>query len=477
MGLSNRQTEGGKSTFSEDVLRIEVCGPEQEHFSVVDVPGIFRKTTEGLTTTADKDMVKSMVRRYMENPRSVMLTVVPANVDITLQKILSMAEEVDEDGHRTLGVLTKPDLVDIGAEASVMEMIRGDKHKLNLGWCLVRNLGQRHLQDPNADRSAIERRFFNDTTPWNTLEKDKVGIGALRVRLQEVLASTIRREFPRVWRLDSCRRAWSLIIVLRSSPRSTESLAPPSRRLESLAPNARAPQSKADICWTSARASKRSLAPPSVPTTWGTIGSINTRAWDWRPRWSIAATSSRNASGDMAIRTSSTLPNPRSHRLRRSSSIRRRKARRGRSAFVWRRTMSTWRNWCSTVRRLAATLAKTHLIGWRSFTQHRGALSSEPSIRPSLRWRWRRNAPIGRGLLWGTWATSWAWPIPSLFAYYSWFARTNGHARGSCRCSSKGCGRNTKLRLTMRASSFILKLWAHLRRWITILATTWRRGA
>jgi hypothetical protein len=59
---------GDTGTFSEDVLRIEIYGPEQEHFSVVDVPEIFRKITKESTTKADKEIVKAMVRRYMENP-------------------------------------------------------------------------------------------------------------------------------------------------------------------------------------------------------------------------------------------------------------------------------------------------------------------------------------------------------------------------------------------------------------------------
>jgi hypothetical protein len=45
--------------------------------------------------------------------------VVPANIDITTQEIIQMAEDADPDGHRTLGVLTKPDLVDRGAEEKV----------------------------------------------------------------------------------------------------------------------------------------------------------------------------------------------------------------------------------------------------------------------------------------------------------------------------------------------------------------------
>ncbi|KAH0360172.1 dynamin GTPase, partial [Aureobasidium melanogenum] len=200
MGLSDSAEDDGKSTFSEDVLKVEVTGPEQEHFSVVDVPGIFRTATKGVTTLADASMVKSMVRRYMVNPRSVMLVVIPANVDIATQEILTLAEEADPDGHRTLGVLTKPDLVDPGAEAGVLQLIKGEKHPLNLGWCIVRNLGQQQIRDTTADRSSVEKAFFRDRTPWNELDQDRVGVDALRSRLQEVLASNIRREFSNVKR-------------------------------------------------------------------------------------------------------------------------------------------------------------------------------------------------------------------------------------------------------------------------------------
>lgn len=46
--------------------------------------------------------------------------VVPANVDIATQEIVQMGEDADPKGKRTLGVLTKPDIVDKGAEDKVM---------------------------------------------------------------------------------------------------------------------------------------------------------------------------------------------------------------------------------------------------------------------------------------------------------------------------------------------------------------------
>jgi hypothetical protein len=100
-------------------------------------------------------MVRDIVCGYMQNPRSVVLAVIPANVDIATQEILEMAEDVDSHGQRTLGVLTKPDLVDKGAEPGVVELLDGTRHKLNLGWHIVRNLGQYEMNDRSSNRSSL----------------------------------------------------------------------------------------------------------------------------------------------------------------------------------------------------------------------------------------------------------------------------------------------------------------------------------
>lgn len=148
MGVSQvGDVSGQKRTFSNDVLRLEFAGPDQEHLSVIDVPGIFKNTTPGLTTKADIELVKNMVLGYMENPRSVMLAVIPANVDVATQEILELAADVDPTGDRTLGVLTKPDLVDQGAESRVIDLIEGRTRVMKLGWHIVRNPGQQQLLD------------------------------------------------------------------------------------------------------------------------------------------------------------------------------------------------------------------------------------------------------------------------------------------------------------------------------------------
>jgi hypothetical protein len=90
MGVSN-PSDNLKSTFSNDVFRLEICGPDEDHLSVIDVPGIFKNTTPGLTSKTDIQLARDMVLEYMRNPRSIMLTVVPANVDIATQEIIELA--------------------------------------------------------------------------------------------------------------------------------------------------------------------------------------------------------------------------------------------------------------------------------------------------------------------------------------------------------------------------------------------------
>ena len=199
MGIDQSSAgSAGKKTFSGDVMKIEIDGPTEQHLSVIDIPGIFKKTTAGITTKADINMIRNMNLSFMSNERSVILAVIPANVDIATQEILEMAAGCDEAGNRTLGVLTKPDLIDKGAEGPVVNILKGTTHHLNLGWCIVRNPGQKDLEDSAHDRDSMEKLFFQTQDPWKNVDKEKAGVEALKMRLVDVLGEMVTREFPAV---------------------------------------------------------------------------------------------------------------------------------------------------------------------------------------------------------------------------------------------------------------------------------------
>ncbi|KAJ6016366.1 hypothetical protein N7540_010957 [Penicillium herquei] len=156
------------STFSSDILRLESHGPHESHLSVIDVPVIFKTTTPDLTSMSEITLVRDM--------------------------IIEISRELDPDGMRILRILTKPDLVDKGAEDKFIELVKEKQESQELGWMAVRNLGQKDLQDPSKNRDVEEEMF------------------PLRTRLQALLASNVRREFPLVRsevskRLKECKRA------------------------------------------------------------------------------------------------------------------------------------------------------------------------------------------------------------------------------------------------------------------------------
>lgn len=163
--------------------------------SVIDVPGIFRNHDEGKTTKADIEMVREMVLGYMKNPRSIMLTVIPANVDVATQEILQMARELDADGVRTIGVLTKVDLVEEGAEEKVLDIVNGKTMVLGYGWIVVRNLSQKELQGGKTTRVVKEAEIWGKR-PWRKIPINRFGVASLKLLLQEVVTENARRSFP-----------------------------------------------------------------------------------------------------------------------------------------------------------------------------------------------------------------------------------------------------------------------------------------
>lgn len=92
--------------------------------------------------------------------------------------MLSMAEEADPLGRRTLGVLVEPDLVTRGGEEHVMDLLRGTKNRLNPGYCMVRNRGQWNKALPTTDHYEKEKQLFN-TAPCLIIDRERVDIPAL----------------------------------------------------------------------------------------------------------------------------------------------------------------------------------------------------------------------------------------------------------------------------------------------------------
>ncbi|KAK1853490.1 dynamin family protein [Colletotrichum chrysophilum] len=196
MGLTD-STRG----FSKDVLRLEVEGPNLYPLTLVDLPGIFHTATakqsaEGRTT------VMELVESYMKKENSIILAVISAGNQLANQRVLEEAAKHDPARERTLGVITKPDLLHPGSpdELEYLQVVRGREavHNLQLGWHVLRNLPDYDESEADPDyRDAVERKFF-ESGSWASITVIHRGISALRKRLSHILHDHIKKSLPGV---------------------------------------------------------------------------------------------------------------------------------------------------------------------------------------------------------------------------------------------------------------------------------------
>jgi len=99
---------------------------------------------------------------YIIQPNALILALSPANADLANSDSLRIAKEVDPKGDRTIGVLTKIDLMDEGTNAK--DLLMGDVYPLKLGYYAVKCRSQKNINDKVTIREAIaiEKKFFNE---------------------------------------------------------------------------------------------------------------------------------------------------------------------------------------------------------------------------------------------------------------------------------------------------------------------------
>jgi vacuolar protein sorting-associated protein 1 len=157
-----RETEsktGRNAGISASPINLRIYSPNVLTLTLVDLPGL-TKVPVGDQPRDIERQIREMVLKYISKPNAIVLAVTAANTDLANSDGLKLAREVDPEGQRTIGVLTKVDLMDEGTD--VVDILAGRIIPLRLGYVPVVNRGQRDIENKKAISYALEaeKHFF-----------------------------------------------------------------------------------------------------------------------------------------------------------------------------------------------------------------------------------------------------------------------------------------------------------------------------
>lgn len=138
---------------------------------------------------------RNLISEYIAKPNSIILAVSPANVDIVNSEALKLARHVDPLGRRTIGVLTKIDLMDHGTNA--LDILSGRVYPLKLGFIGVVNRSQQDIQGNKSLAEALksEADFFKHHPAYRNMA-NRCGTQFLAKSLNTTLMAHIRERLP-----------------------------------------------------------------------------------------------------------------------------------------------------------------------------------------------------------------------------------------------------------------------------------------
>lgn len=191
----------GKMQFSRNVICVDIRGPECGDLALIDLPGLI-ETTEHPEDRVFINVVRSMVLSYISKPNSIIAMTISCKDDMENQAIKTLAAQVDPMGHRTIGVLTKPDTVEAGCHDQYFDVLTGKRFPLRLGYFVVKNPSQQELNEgiSRSQAKLREKQFFSTQPPWCNVDTTMRNVGAdlLTRKLSELLREKIRSEMPKM---------------------------------------------------------------------------------------------------------------------------------------------------------------------------------------------------------------------------------------------------------------------------------------
>ena len=193
------QTEkiaGKEKLISDKPIIMKIFSSKLIDLTLVDLPGLVKVPLKGQPDNIDSQ-IKKIVLDFISNSNSIILAITPSNVDISNSDSLKIAREVDPYFTRTLGVISKVDLVENYLE--FVNIIKNNVYPLKYGYIGVicrttkENLNNKSLDNQIKDEEDIYKEINEYSEILNNL-----GIKNLTNKLKDLLTEKIKLSIPTI---------------------------------------------------------------------------------------------------------------------------------------------------------------------------------------------------------------------------------------------------------------------------------------
>lgn len=202
IGKKTNDLAGTGMNICATPIIIKIYSPYVPNLSLTDLPGLTMVACVDKGQPSDiKERIEQLVISYVKQPRTIIMAVMQARTDLETDLGLALIKKHDFDGKRTIGILTKPDLMNY--DTHVGEYLTNSISKnlmLTHGYYVIRNRSSKEVKDMDIFKGyELEKTYFNAHQEYKKpIYKDNIGTPNLVNNLSKILISSITEMIPSV---------------------------------------------------------------------------------------------------------------------------------------------------------------------------------------------------------------------------------------------------------------------------------------
>ncbi len=189
---------GSKKNISCKEIVIRINSNSIPNLTLIDLPGLVMipRVDEGQPEDI-KEQIKDLIKHYIIQENTIIMGVFQARCDLEVDPALELIKEYDREGERTIGVLTKIDLMNENSDiVDYLENNISNNLKLKYGYYAIKNKLDKDITYKEHYNKELE--FFNNHKAYKDINKSRIGILNLSADLSNILINEIKKKIPEI---------------------------------------------------------------------------------------------------------------------------------------------------------------------------------------------------------------------------------------------------------------------------------------